>query len=604
MSDDDSGSELNSRIIYTASASTTYYLESAGYSDYYTGTYTISATDNGSGGDNPSDDFSEDTNTNGVVTVGGSTNGELETVGDRDWFSISLTAGNTYQFDLIGNTLEDSFLYLRDSRGILLDSNNDNINSRDSSIIFEASSSSTYFLEASSYQEIYLGTYTISATLNNTQPAPDNDDYLDNRNTNGSLEVGSSINGSLERTGDRDWFSVYLNAGMSYQFDLIGNTLSDTYLYLHSESEIVDRDDDSGGNLNSRIFFEVGQSGTYYLDAGAYGNSLIGTYTLSAMIDTGPSVDPTAPNPNDGRVSPTGFSRLDGYGHVNAERAFEQLLGFDLQNRPNLGGNLWGLDQIGVPEVWSSSGSFVGETGQGVTVAVIDTGVDLDHPEFEGRIVSGYDFVDGDAIPDDEHNHGTHVAGTIAGANDGSGITGVAYDAQIMPVRVLDSDGFGTTEDIISGIRWAANNGADVINLSLGGGGFSQDAFNAIQYATDLGSVVVMAAGNSGLSQPGYPAYYSTHYGIAVGAVDSSSSLANFSNRAGNTIMDYVTAPGVAIYSSIIDGGYSIYSGTSMAAPHVAGVVALLVGYDDSLTPSQIERLISSSSSNSTTSYA
>ena len=113
-----------------------------------------------------------------------------------------------------------------------------------------------------------------------------------------------------------------------------------------------------------------------------------------------------------------------------------------------------------------------------------------------------------------------------------------------------------------------------------------------------------MAAGNSGLSQPDYPAYYSTHYGIAVGAVDSSGELANFSNRAGNTIMDYVTTPGVAIYSSIIDGGYSIYSGTSMAAPHVAGVAALLVGYDDLLTPSQIERLISSTSSNSTTNYS
>ena len=123
--------------------------------------------------------------------------------------------------------------------------------------------------------------------------------------------------------------------------------------------------------------------------------------------------------------------------------------------------------------MWNGGDGFSGATGRGITVAVIDTGVDLDHPEFSGRIVDGYDFVDGDTTADDGNGHGTHVAGTIAGANDGIGITGVAYDAEIMPLRVLNDDGYGWTSDIISAVRWAADNDADVINLSLGGEGYS-----------------------------------------------------------------------------------------------------------------------------------
>ena len=125
--------------------------------------------------------------------------------------------------------------------------------------------------------------------------------------------------------------------------------------------------------------------------------------------------------------------------------------------------------------------------------------------------------------------------------------------------------------------------------------------YEAIQYASELGSVVVMASGNEYANIPGYPAYYSRDYGIAVGAVDINFDMANFSNKAGNTILDYVTAPGVDIYSSIIGGGYGIYSGTSMAAPHIAGIAGLLRSYDNDLTAYEIESLISSSGDNSVT---
>jgi len=418
-----------------------------------------------------------------------------------------------------------------------------------------------------------------------------NDDYGDSPSTAGRLTVNNSASGELGDPGDRDWFAIDLTAGVRYQFNLQGDSLADPFLFLRdASSSLIDYNDDkSTSSLDSQITFTAETSGTHYLDVGSYYDAYTGTYTLSATTLN-------APNP--------GFSSSDGYGHVNAQRAFEQLLGVSLDSVDALGGNLWGLDNINAPEVWGGGGSFSGATGRGSTVAVIDTGVDLDHPEFSGRIVDGYDFVDGDAIADDGNGHGTHVAGTIAGANDGTGITGVAYDANIMPLRVLDDDGYGWTSDIISAVRWAADRGADVINMSLGGGGYSQAMADAISYATGQGSVVVMAAGNSGGSSPDYPAAHAINQGIAVGAVDQNRSLAGFSNRAGSTELDYVTAPGVNIYSALPGGGYGNANGTSMAAPHVAGVAGLLKSHDGNLSPSSIEDLLTGSASNSRASSA
>ena len=297
--------------------------------------------------------------------------------------------------------------------------------------------------------------------------------------------------------------------------------------------------------------------------------------------------------------SPINFSSVDGYGHANIERAFEILKGIEISSKDPLGGNLWGLDNIGAPEVWTSTGCFPGSTGKDIVVAVCDTGIDYDHAEFKGRIVAGYDFIDNDNIAQDGHGHGTHCSGTIAGANDGVGITGVAYDSKIMPVKVLSDSGSGSTAGVIAGVRWAVDNGADVINLSLGGGGFNQSFYDAVKYACDKGVVVAMASGNDYSSRPGYPASYATDYGIAVGAVDQNRNDAGFSNRAGPTTMDYVSAPGVSVYSALPGGGYASWNGTSMATPHVAGMAALLKSYDKSLTPSQIENLICASASNS-----
>ena len=441
------------------------------------------------------------------------------------------------------------------------------------------------------------------------------DDYTGDINTKGILNVGESINAELENSGDRDWFLISLEESKTYQFDIIGNSLPDPYLYLrNSKGDLLTSNDDDMFEIDSQIIFEANYTGNYFLDAGSYGDNLIGTYSLYAL-DVTPLPPSPAPQPIDPSLEPedlfldhpfeipqpSGFSSIDGYGFASAERAFEYILDIDLPSASNLGGNLWGLDYIGAPVVWNGYKDFSGVTGDGVTIAVVDTGVDLDHPEFAGRIVPGYDFVDNDAIAEDGNGHGTHVAGTIAGAFDGNGITGVAYDANIMPIRVLDDDGSGYLSDITAGIRFAADNNADVINLSLGGGGFNSSMYEAIQYASKSGSVVVMASGNEYANTPAYPAYYSIDYGIAVGAVDINYNVANFSNNAGDIVLDYVTAPGVDIYSSIIGGGYGIYSGTSMAAPHISGIAGLLRSYDNNLTSDEIESLISSSGENSVT---
>jgi subtilisin family serine protease len=410
---------------------------------------------------------------------------------------------------------------------------------------------------------------------------PVSDDYGSTPETSGSLEMDSEIRGNVEVGGDRDWFSINLDAGSSYKFDLKHISVGDPYLRLYDIFQrVVTENDDGAGGLDSRIIFNPTQGGTYYLDAGAYNETFTGEYLLTS--ETLPS-------------TPEGYSYTNGYGNIDAKRTFESLLDVSLPDVQDLPPEMWNLDQVNVPEVWS-----LGYTGSDVVVSVIDTGIDLDHPEFTGRIVPGYDFVDDDSVPEDGNSHGTHVAGVIAAADNFLGVSGVAPDAKIMPVRVLNDNGSGSISNVISGIRWSADNGADVINLSLGGGGYSQAMADTLQYASNRGSTVVMAAGNEWANSPSYPAAHASENGIAVGAVDSNQNMPTFSNRAGLEVLDYVTAPGVDIYSTVIGGQYSFMSGTSMASPHVAGLAALIKNYDSSMSASAIEDLITGSSSNHT----
>lgn len=209
-----------------------------------------------------------------------------------------------------------------------------------------------------------------------------------------------------------------------------------------------------------------------------------------------------------------------------------------------------------------------------VIIAVVDTGVDGSHPDLSAKLLAGQDFVQPGQPPEDQNGHGTHVAGIAAAATgNGIGIAGIAPDAAVLPVRVLDRNGSGAIATIAAGIRYAADQGAKVINLSLGGAGRSAVLRDAIRYAASKGAVIVAAAGNDGSPDKLYPAAYDEVISVgSVGAEDVHSAFSNY-----GTWVD-VAAPGEKIVSTYMYGRYTYLSGTSMAAPHVSGVAALLAG--------------------------
>jgi subtilisin family serine protease len=256
----------------------------------------------------------------------------------------------------------------------------------------------------------------------------------------------------------------------------------------------------------------------------------------------------------------------------------------------------WGLHNTGqtggtedadidAPEAWDI---ITGTTD--VLIAVTDTGVDYTHEDLDdGRVRTDMDkdYVNDDDDAMDDHGHGTHVAGTIAAeANNGLGVAGIMWQAEILPLKVLNSLGIGSSDDIAAAIRYAADQDADVINMSLGDFFCSQTIAEAVNYAYfDQGVVIVAAAGNSG-SSISYPAKHPPV--IAVGATDHDDERAYFSSY--GDALD-VVAPGVGIWSTV-PGGYDTFSGTSMASPHVAGVVGLLLAQRPDLTPGQVREIL------------
>ncbi|HJZ93042.1 MAG TPA: S8 family peptidase, partial [Gemmataceae bacterium] len=274
-------------------------------------------------------------------------------------------------------------------------------------------------------------------------------------------------------------------------------------------------------------------------------------------------------------------------------------------NDPGLD-NLWGFNNTGAnggvadadidaPEAWNTS------TGTGDTVvAVIDTGIDYNHPDLAANIwtnpgeipgngidddgngyrddVHGYDFANNDANPMDDNGHGTHVAGTIgAVGNNGIGIAGIDWHAKLMALKFLDAAGSGYMSDAVRALNYAVASGAKVVNNSYGGGGYDPAMAAAINNARAHGVIVVAAAGNDGTNNdtsPLYPANYAGDNVVTVAATDRTDHLASFSNF-GRATVD-IAAPGVGIYSTLPNGKYGTYSGTSMATPHVTGALALV----------------------------
>ncbi|MEG4943471.1 S8 family serine peptidase [Microcoleus sp. F4-D5] len=442
-----------------------------------------------------------------------------------------------------------------------------------------------------------------------------------------SSEVKYSLDGFVEKNKPVQLYKFDLPQPSNLQVNLRGmspGTDADLVLFQDVNQdnkvdfgEIVDTPQQQGNNPEE-ISFKGLSAGTYYLGV----NSFEGDTLYNLSILAAPTTDK--------------FNTLFGYGLVDAAAAVAKATGKPLDAANPLTSaavknNIGDLNLLNVAPAWKA-----GYTGKGVVVAVLDSGVDLSHPDLKGNIwrnpkeipgngidddgnkvpddVNGWDFVDGDATVSPDSNdqlgfHGTHVAGIIGAKRNGIDINspnnsyemnGVAYDAQIMPIRVGSFGGVKSTTTVVDAIYYAVNNGANVINMSFGGRmADGQEERKALEYAKQRGVFVVMSAGNEraqvNSSEPGFPAFYAfDNLGIAVGAVTSfpGKQVTVFSNPAGSIPINFVVAPGHEVLSTIPitpeNVGYGFLQGTSMAAPYVAGVVALMLQANPKLTPDQI----------------
>jgi subtilisin family serine protease len=229
----------------------------------------------------------------------------------------------------------------------------------------------------------------------------------------------------------------------------------------------------------------------------------------------------------------------------------------------------WNITAFDLPDVWKMT------RGEGVKIAVLDTGCDLDHPDLKANLLPGKNFVNTRKKPWDDNQHGTHVTGIICAENNDIGMVGVAPAAKVVPIKVLDENGNGNLLDVAEGIHWAVKQNVDMMCMSLGSPREVKQVRSAIQYAAKKGIPCFVAAGNAGKTKEVfYPAAYPET--IAIGSIDAEFDRSSFSNTGKN--LDFM-APGRKIFSTVPDDWYAILSGTSMACPFVVGVAANALSY-------------------------
>lgn len=357
-----------------------------------------------------------------------------------------------------------------------------------------------------------------------------------------------------------------------------------------------------------------------------------GTYALVKNLNVSKTITAIAQDENVEYIEPNFTYHLLGAPEKLSETI--KLLQGNYEPTDAQFGKLWGLKNTGSND---PTGNFSGAPGadidatrawdvsrgsKTIKIAVIDTGIDYNHQDLKANMwvneaeANGIAGVDDDmnGVIDDIHgarftsgvvsgnpmdgnSHGTHCAGTIGAIHDANGVAGVMNDVQFVAVKFLSDSGSGSTADAISAINYATKLGVDVMSNSWGGGGYSQALKDAIIDANNNGIVFTAAAGNSGSNNdysPHYPSNYDVPNIISVAAYNASDDLSSFSCYGPKTV--HVAAPGQNILSSVPGNKYSVFSGTSMATPHVSGVVGLLLAHDSTLTPEQVrERLISTS---------
>lgn len=281
-----------------------------------------------------------------------------------------------------------------------------------------------------------------------------------------------------------------------------------------------------------------------------------------------------------GNASETAVAaRLARHPHLKFVELDRQVRGTGVANDPYFGSE-WHLARIGAPAAWDVS------QGAGVTIAILDTGVDSTHPDLAANVVSGWNFIDNNSNTSDAHGHGTGVAGAAAAVNNnGLGVAAAAGQSKIMPVRIADANAYAYWSTIAQGVTWAADRGARVINISYDQLPQSSAVISAANYAKSKGALVVVAAGNRGQDE----GYTPTSAMIPVSATDSNDLITSWSSW-GNFVA--MSAPGLNIWSTTRGGGYGAWWGTSVASPVAASVVALMMASNPALGSSQIESLL------------
>lgn len=243
----------------------------------------------------------------------------------------------------------------------------------------------------------------------------------------------------------------------------------------------------------------------------------------------------------------------------------------------------WGVSRIGSRLV-----NAMGNTGKGIKIGILDTGIDYNHEDLKSNYRGGYNFVGNNDDPIDDNGHGTHVSGIIAAEDNDVGVVGVAPQAYLYSVKVLAFDSTGSTSDIVSGLDWSVDNNMQIINMSLGSDKDSISVRRAIDNTYNAGILIVAASGNSGNASGSgnnmdYPSLYDSV--ISVGATDIDDNRAKFSSTGPKLEL---SAPGVKILSTLNGNKYGTLSGTSMACPHVAGVAALVISEESGITNSRV----------------
>ncbi|NET26741.1 S8 family serine peptidase [Okeania sp. SIO1I7] len=463
--------------------------------------------------------------------------------------------------------------------------------------------SQTEVIENHSGTDILTGELIDSQRIaSQINPFPQSDDTLISARDIGVLNTNQTWNDFVGDFDSVDYYRFRLNTTSDFNLFLSGLSADADVDLLEDKNndgfeEIIDYSIASG-SASEEINVSNLDPGTYYVKVSQYSGDTNYNLSLSAT-----------PSFNSGSsFNSGGYNSIYGYGLVDASAAVAQTINAPTPFPEVFDFNNWDVEAINAPEVWSQ-----GYTGQGIVVAVIDSGVDYNHFDLAGNIwsnineipnngfdddgngyvddVRGWDIINNDNDPMDFFGHGTHIAGTIAAQQNGVGITGIAPNAKIMPVKVGNFETI-LPNDAAAGIYYAVNNGAHVINMSFGRDFYSPVVDDAIRYATERGVVVVMSAGNEGSSFPEYPANNLQQWGIAVGSTDITGRISDFSNRAGSTTLNYVVAPGENIYSTFPNNDLGNLSGTSMAAPHVAGVAALVLSANPFLSPDQVEFII------------